>query len=68
MTGLHHRFGWPVAPVRLALEFGALAAGFVLGGKVGLGTVVFAFGVGPVLAWWLSRLPQRPAVSQRTIP
>ena len=68
MTGLHHRFDWPVAPVRLALEFGALAAGFVLGGKVGLGTVVFAFGVGPVLAWWLSRLPQRQDVGPIKIP
>jgi len=40
----------------------------VLDGKVGLGTVVFAFGVGPVLAWWLSRLPQRPDVGPIKIP
>ncbi len=59
MTGLHLRFGWPVAPVRLVLEVGALTAGFLLGGKVGVGTVVFAVGVGPVLAWWLARLPVR---------
>lgn len=63
MTGLHVRFGWPVAPVRLGLEVGALVAGFALGGKVGVGTVVFALGVGPVLAWWLARLPERAAAT-----
>ena len=61
MTGLQRRFGWPVAPLRMGLETGALAAGFALGGKVGVGTLVFALGVGPVLAWWLGRLPERAA-------
>ncbi len=58
MTGLHERFGWPVAPVRTVLEVSAFAAGWALGGKVGAGTAIFALGVGPALAWWLRRLPR----------
>jgi uncharacterized membrane protein YczE len=58
MTGLHERFGWPVAPVRTALEALACGLGWVLGGKVGVGTAIFALGVGPALAWWLRRLPR----------
>lgn len=34
--------------VRTVLELAALAAGFALGGTVGLGTVLFAFGIGPL--------------------
>jgi uncharacterized membrane protein YczE len=59
MTGLHLRLGWPLATVRTALELSALAAGWVLGGKVGPGTAIFAVSVGPLLARWLRRLPQR---------
>lgn len=57
MTGISARFGWKVAPVRTCLELAALLAGWALGGKVGVGTAIFALGVGPVLAWWLGRLP-----------
>jgi uncharacterized membrane protein YczE len=41
--------------VRAALELSALAAGILLGGKVGVGTLVFALGIGPAVeaAFWL---------------
>jgi uncharacterized membrane protein YczE len=55
MTGLARR-GWPIAGVRTAIELTALAGGWALGGTVGVGTVVFAFGVGPVVHWTLPRL------------
>lgn len=55
MTGLARR-GLPVGPVRSGIEIGALVCGFLLGGTVGVGTVLFAFGVGPNVAWWLPRL------------
>lgn len=55
MTGLARR-GLRVGPVRSGIELCALAVGFVLGGTVGIGTVVFALGVGPNVAWWLPRL------------
>jgi uncharacterized protein len=58
MTGLSRRFGWRVAPVRTCIEISAFLVGWLLGGKIGVGTAIFAFGVGPVLAWWLARLPR----------
>ena len=55
MTGLARR-GLRVGPVRSGIEATALLSGFLLGGSVGIGTVVFAVGVGPNVAWWLPRL------------
>ena len=49
MTGLHHRFGWSIRRARTAIELVILAAGFALGGTVGIGTLLFAFGIGPVV-------------------
>lgn len=49
MTGLHRRYGWRIAVVRTGLEVTALALGALLGGRVGIGTVIFALGVGPAL-------------------
>lgn len=56
MTGLHARFGWRIVSVRTGLELSALAAGWLLGGTVGVGTVLFALGVGPALGLWLAGL------------
>lgn len=44
-----------IAIVRAGLELAALAVGIVLGGKVGIGTLVFAAGVGPTVeaSFWL---------------
>ena len=49
MTGIHHRFGWSIRRARTAIELVVLVAGFVAGGTIGLGTVVFAFGIGPLV-------------------
>ena len=49
MTGLHHRFGWSIRRARTSIELIVLVAGFLLGGAVGLGTILFAFGIGPVV-------------------
>jgi uncharacterized protein len=48
------RTGVRIGVVRAALEISAAAVGFVLGGTVGVGTVAFAFGIGPAveLAFW----------------
>lgn len=59
MTGLHERFGWRISWVRTGLEVSALVAGWFLGGTVGVGTAVFAFGVGPALAMFLGLLRRR---------
>lgn len=47
MTGLHARTGKTLRLVRTLIELGALTAGFVLGGTVGIGTVAFALLIGP---------------------
>ena len=49
MTGLARRTGWSIRRVRTIIEITVLAIGVVLGGKAGLGTVLFALGVGPSL-------------------
>ena len=50
MTGLQAATGLPIAWIRIALEVVVVAAGWYLGGVVGAGTVLFAFGVGPCVA------------------
>jgi uncharacterized membrane protein YczE len=49
MTGLNRRFGWSIRRARTVVEAGALVAGFALGGTVGVGTVIFAFAIGPMV-------------------
>ena len=53
MTGLVRTTGWPVWLVRTLIEGTVLVIGFLLGGPVGVGTVMFAFGVGPLIGWFL---------------
>jgi uncharacterized membrane protein YczE len=47
MTGLASR-GWPIRRVRTLIELTVLVCGWRLGGTVGLGTVVYAVGIGPL--------------------
>lgn len=49
MTGVHHRFGWSIRRSRTLIELVVLGIGWALGGTVGLGTVVFALGIGPLV-------------------
>lgn len=49
MTGLSTRFGWPIWASRLGVEGSVLVLGWLLGGTVGIGTVVFALGIGPLV-------------------
>ena len=54
MTGIAAK-GFPLWAVRTGLELVALVAGWVLGGDVGIGTVLFAFAIGPLGHWFLAR-------------
>ena len=54
MTGIHLRTGWPVGRVRLGIELVVLGVGWLLGGTVGLGTVLFAVLIGPAVAQGLA--------------
>lgn len=49
MTGLHRRTGVSIRLVRTGLELSVVAIGFVLGGVVGLGTVVYTLAIGPLV-------------------
>ncbi|MEU5845180.1 YczE/YyaS/YitT family protein [Saccharopolyspora shandongensis] len=53
MTGLHARTGWSVRLVRTAIELSVLAAGWLLGGTVGVGTVLYALAIGPLTQLFL---------------
>ena len=50
MTGLQRLTGSPIAWVRSGLEVTVILAGWLLGGSVGFGTVIFALGIGPSIA------------------
>jgi hypothetical protein len=60
MTGLVRRTGWSVRLVRTSLEVSVLAAGWALGGTVGLGTVLYAVAIGPIVHALLPRLTVTP--------
>ena len=60
MTGVCGRMGWPVGRVRLGIELLVLASGFALGGTVGIGTVLYAISIGPLVHWLLLRFTLRP--------
>ncbi|HEU4806748.1 MAG TPA: hypothetical protein VFT01_00680 [Homoserinimonas sp.] len=62
MTGIHRRFGVRIWVVRTTIEVVVLAAGWMLGGTVGLGTVAFALFIGPMVnvTMPLLRAPDAP--------
>ncbi|MCA0296975.1 MAG: hypothetical protein LCH96_17015 [Actinobacteria bacterium] len=62
MTGLARRTGWSLRLVRTGLELSVLAIGWVLGGTVGVGTVLYALAIGPLVQFFL------PLVAVRLAP
>ena len=50
MTGLQKKTNLPIALIRAIIEVSAVVFGFYLGGVVGIGTLVFAFGIGPAVS------------------
>ncbi|GGM43376.1 YitT family protein [Dactylosporangium sucinum] len=70
MTGLARRFPWlSIRLARTAVEVTVLALGWLLGGSVGVATVLYALGIGPLTQLFLPRLtvpepaPREPAVA-----
>jgi uncharacterized membrane protein YczE len=59
MTGLVARTGLSVRLVRTSIEATVLAVGWLLGGTVGVGTVLYAFGIGPLVQMFLHITPKR---------
>ena len=50
MVGLQKLTNFPIAAVRATLEISVVSVGWYLGGTVGIGTILFAFGIGPCVA------------------
>ena len=50
MIGLQKKTNLPIALVRATLEITVVSIGWYLGGTVGIGTLLFAFGIGPCVA------------------
>ncbi|SCL61614.1 YczE/YyaS/YitT family protein [Micromonospora chersina] len=71
MTGLAAR-GLPVGRVRTGIELAVLAVGWLLGGTVGPGTLLYALSIGPLAQFLIPRLavpaPGRPATTGVTTP
>ena len=54
MTGLTRITGYPISFIRASIEITVVIIGWYLGGTIGLGTLIFAFGIGPAVALGLS--------------
>jgi uncharacterized membrane protein YczE len=69
MTGLAAR-GHSIRAVRTGIELAVLAAGWLLGGTVGVGTVLFAVAIGPLAQYFIPRLelPARVATVRAVAP
>lgn len=67
MTGLHARFGWPIWAARLGVEASVLLAGWILGGTVGIGTIIFALGIGPLVHRTLPLFDRRRRAARRAV-
>jgi uncharacterized membrane protein YczE len=72
MTGLHRRTGRSIRLVRTSMEISVVVVGALLGGVVGLGTVVYAVAIGPLVQWLLPlaivELPAPPAAAEPVEP
>ena len=53
MTGIQQRSGWQIGRVRIGIEVVVLSFGIILGGTFGIGTILFAIGIGPAVAMCL---------------
>lgn len=66
MTGIHARTGWPIRRIRTTIELSVLVIGMLLGGTFGVGTVLYALAIGPLIQIFLPWF-QIPRVNQRRV-
>jgi hypothetical protein len=65
MIGLSRAQGWPVRRTRTAIEVFVLLAGWLMGGTIGVGTVIFALTIGPAVQAGLHLFGALPPISPR---
>ncbi|GGY22781.1 YczE/YyaS/YitT family protein [Streptomyces tanashiensis] len=68
MTGLHRLTGRSIRLVRTAIEVVVVATGFLLGGSVGVGTVLYALAIGPLAQFFLRRFTVPEPASDSAAP
>ena len=68
MTGIHARLGWSIRSVRTAIEVTVLIVGYLLGGAFGVGTVLYALTIGPLIQLCLPWFRQRPRIQKAARP
>lgn len=64
MTGLAQRTGWSIRSCRTLIEVTVAAAGWLLGGTLGIGTVAEAFLIGPLIQWLIPLFTVRPRLRE----
>lgn len=71
MTGIHARTGWSVRAIRTCIEITVLIIGYFLGGSVGIGTLVYALAIGPLiqlcLPWFQVERKTGPALKKEGV-
>lgn len=68
MTGLCRRTGWSIRLVRTGIELTVLAVGWLLGGTVGVGTILYAVTIGPIVQTFLPVFTIRDPSTQKSAP
>lgn len=64
MTGVHARFGWSIRVVRTVIEVSVLVIGIALGGTFGVGTVLYALSIGPLIQLCMPWFRQKARVGK----
>lgn len=71
MTGIHARTGWSIRGIRTTIEVTVLVIGYFLGGSVGIGTLVYALAIGPLiqlcLPWFRVESAARPVLKKEKV-
>lgn len=67
MTGLHRRTGRSIRLMRTGVEIAVVVTGFLLGGTIGIGTVLYAVSIGPLAQFFLRMFAVPPASDSSTV-
>lgn len=71
MTGIHARTGWSIRVIRTTIELTVLVIGYFLGGSVGIGTLVYALAIGPLiqlcLPWFRTDTAARAVLKKENV-
>ena len=66
MTGIHARTGWSIRSIRTSIEVTVLTLGWLMGGAFGVGTVLYALAIGPLIQFFLPWF--KIAAAQKPLP